>query len=84
MQVEAEDLRWAVGCVTAEGNATPDEAFVKSFSSRGFKEISFPAVDNAVKTEFPFRTQLSIFLGVFRVYPQLSAFVKVRNDALRS
>ncbi|ELU09699.1 hypothetical protein CAPTEDRAFT_179110 [Capitella teleta] len=77
--VESKDLRWAVGCVTAEGKDSPDDDLVKSFTDKGFKEISFPAVANVVKTEFPYRSPLSIFIGVFRVYPQLSAFVKERS-----
>ena len=45
----------------------------------GFKEITFPAVDHAVLSSFPFSNTLSIFIGVARVYPKLAEYIHVNK-----
>ena len=77
LQVAPESLRWVVGCIVAEGANLADPSLVKAFTEKDYKQFTFPAVANAVCTEFPYRTQLSIFLGIYRVYPQLGYYVKV-------
>ena len=77
-QVPSEKLRWAVGAILAEGDQQPDEELVRSMCGKGFKTFDFPLVSNAVKCVFPFRSYLSVIIAIFRVYPLMGEFVKVR------
>ena len=41
----------------------------------GYKFASFPAIDYAVQTSFPFNSTISIIVAVMRVYPALSEYI---------
>lgn len=75
-EVPAEKLRWAVGSIIAEGNEEPDEGLVKLFERHGFKLFNLPAVSNVVKTTFPYKTVLSIYIYVYRVYSAASKYME--------
>jgi len=74
-QVNTADLRYCVGVILSEGDATTDESHLKAYLDHGFKEIKFPSVDHSVLTQFPFSNTLSIFIGVARVYPKLAEYI---------
>ena len=80
IQVSTADLRYCVGVILSEGEAKTDENHLKAYLDHGFKEITFPAVDHAVLTQFPFSNTLSIFIGVARVYPKLAEYIHVSED----
>ena len=63
----------------AEGDQQPDEELVRLMCDKGFKTFGFPLVSNAVKCVFPFRSYLSVIIAIFRVYPLMGEFVKVRG-----
>ena len=74
--VPESDLRFAVGSILAEGvDATPDHAELSKYLSDGFKLIHFPKPEFAVVATFPFRTTLSIYLAIWKVYPKLKHFI---------
>ena len=74
--VPESDLRFAVGSILAEGvDATPDHAELSKYLSDGFKLIHFPKPEFAVVATFPFRTTLSIYLALWKVYPKLKQFI---------
>ncbi|KAJ8259794.1 hypothetical protein GJAV_G00173530 [Gymnothorax javanicus] len=72
----AEKCRYAVGSILCEGEEKPDEDLVQQYQKSGFKIITFPEVTRAVSSAFPNRTNLSFLLGIYRVYPRLSNYIK--------
>lgn len=58
---------------------TTNESQVKAFLENGFREIHFPTAEHAVVTTFPFKSTLSIFIGVARVYPKLAKYIQVNE-----
>ncbi|KAJ0023882.1 hypothetical protein NQD34_003781 [Periophthalmus magnuspinnatus] len=78
-KVPGPDCRCAVGSIVSEGeNKTPEDLLQKYITS-GFSVFSFPEVTHVVTASFPYRTCLSIVLGVTRVYPQLTQYIKERR-----
>ncbi|XP_025106586.1 testis-expressed protein 264-like [Pomacea canaliculata] len=74
--VEASCLRYIVASVLSEGGGEVDEELKKKFEEEGFKVISLPEVDYAVRTTFPHVSTLSIFIAISKVYPQLAEYIK--------
>lgn len=75
-QVNPSELRYCVGIILSEGESEPDNAHLSTCLEYGFKELVLPAVDHAVLTTFPFKSTVSIFIGVARVYPRLAEYIK--------
>jgi len=75
--VPAEKLRWAVGSIVAEGDEKPDDELVKVFEQHGFKLFNLPAVSKVVKTTFPHKTFLSVYIYVYRVYSAVGKYEQV-------
>jgi len=69
-----DNLRFIVGLVLAKDDAVPKAEHVSLMKENGYKEVTFPAVETAVCTEFPFRNTISCILSVFRVYPALREY----------
>ncbi len=68
-KVEAAKLRSLGGCLLDEA----DEALIASLKSKGYRVGLLPARPSAV-TSFPFHGALSIYLGMWRVYPKIAAY----------
>ncbi|KAJ8361164.1 hypothetical protein SKAU_G00176890 [Synaphobranchus kaupii] len=77
--VPAEKCRCAVGNILSEGEEKPEEELVRLYEKFGFKIFSFPEVTHVVSATFPNRTSLSFLLGIYKVYPQLSDYIKCRH-----
>ncbi|KAI9556996.1 hypothetical protein GHT06_016790 [Daphnia sinensis] len=75
-QVNPSELRYCVGIILSEGESEPDSTHLSTCLEYGFKELVLPAVDHAVITTFPFKSTVSIFIGVARVYPKLAEYIK--------
>ncbi|XP_002738358.1 testis-expressed protein 264-like [Saccoglossus kowalevskii] len=75
-QVAAEELRYIVGAVLAEGTEEPDKKLEAKLLENGYKIATLPNIDYAVTTSFPFVTAISIYIAIFRVYPLLGDYVK--------
>jgi hypothetical protein len=72
-EVSKDKLRSIVGCII-EGKAIEE---IRQLTVKyGLKEYPF---SKSVVAEFPYKGKLSIILGVFKVYPKLSRFLKERK-----
>jgi len=78
-QVNTADLRYCVGVILSEGDSPYDEDLANTYKNHGFKQILLPAVDHAVWTTFPFKSILSFFIGVARVYPRLAEYIQEKK-----
>ena len=72
-QVPQSELRYIVGCCLSENSSNKEE----ELSSNGYSIWTFPKCTNAVITEFPFRSMLSILVAPRCVYPALGKYFKV-------
>uniref|UniRef100_A0AAV2M840 Uncharacterized protein n=1 Tax=Knipowitschia caucasica TaxID=637954 RepID=A0AAV2M840_KNICA len=78
-KVSGQDCRCAVGSIVTEGENKTSEDLLQKYKTSGFSVFSFPEVTHVVTATFPHRTCLSTVLGVRRVYPQLSQYIKERR-----
>ncbi|MBU3914542.1 GyrI-like domain-containing protein [bacterium] len=74
--VETGKQRSIAGCIL-EGQ---DEIKVAELSKK-YNIKEFPASDSIV-VDFPFKGMVSIFIGIFRVYPQISDYLKEKGERL--
>ena len=72
-EVPAEELRSVVGCLV-------DDKTIEALTEVGskYQVATYPA-SLSVVAEFPFKGQLSIVLGLFKVYPKLAAYLTEKN-----
>ena len=77
--VAPSDLRYAVGVILASGSEQPDSKEMELLVSHGYKIINFPKPNFVVMATFPFNTTLSIYMGIFRVYPKLKEYIASRG-----
>ncbi len=69
-EVDKAKLRSIVGCIV-EGRSVED---LKKVSNKyGVKE--YPS-SKSVVAEFPYKGKISIFIGIFKVYPELASYIK--------
>lgn len=78
MQVESHKLRYVVGAILSEDGSEIDELVQHKLVQCGYKVAKLPSVTYAVNTTFPYRSALSILIAVWRVYPRMHSYVKVR------
>lgn len=78
-KVAGPQCRSAIGSIVSEGENKPSGDLLKKYKTSGFNVYSFPEVTHVVTASFPHRTFLSIILGVRRVYPQLTRYIKERR-----
>ena len=77
MQVPSKDLRWAVGCILAEGDQTPDGSLLKTLQGQGYKTIKLPKADRVTMTTFPHKNLISIYLANYKVWNAYAVYAKV-------
>jgi len=77
--VSPDLLRAAVGPILAKGKEKPDPGQMEKLIKEGFKIAHLPKPSFVVTSSFPFRTTLSIFLAIFKVYPKLRDYISERN-----
>ncbi|XP_062842230.1 testis-expressed protein 264 homolog [Trichomycterus rosablanca] len=78
-KVTASKCRSAVGTILTEGDQRPSVGQQELYKKLGFQIFTFPEVTHVVSSCFPYRTPLSIFLGMHTVYPQLDVYIKKRK-----
>ncbi|XP_053508440.1 testis-expressed protein 264 homolog [Ictalurus furcatus] len=78
-KVPGPKCRCAVGSILSEGDQKPSAELQELYEKFGFHIFTFPEVTHVVSSCFPYRTRLSIILGVRRVYPQLDCYIKDRK-----
>ncbi|XP_033746521.1 testis-expressed protein 264-like [Pecten maximus] len=74
--VPSDKLRYAVGGVLSEDGKPEDEDFKKKLLDDGYKVFRLPSVSFAVSTSFPYKSTLSIFVAIFKVYPALGSYIE--------
>ena len=77
--VSPDQLRAAVGPILAIGSDKADPAEMEKVIKEGFKIAHLPKAGFVVTASFPFRTTLSIFLAIYKVYPKLRDYISQRN-----
>ena len=77
--VSPDQLRAAVGPILAFGGEKADPAEMEKCVKEGFKITHLPKPSFVVTARFPFRTTLSIFIGIYKVYPKLRDYISQRN-----
>lgn len=79
--VPEEKLRSAIGCVIEDDSKKfkLDPNITSMFKEKGFHFWSFPLVQNAVVSSFPYTTPFSVWLSSGKVYPRLSDYISSRN-----
>ncbi|XP_026868269.2 testis-expressed protein 264 [Electrophorus electricus] len=78
-KVPGSKCRCVVGSILSEGDETPATELQQLYEKCGFRIFTFPEVTHVVSACFPHRTFLSIYLGVWRVYPRLARYIKNRK-----
>ena len=76
-EVPKEKCRSIVGCILENVDAGRVDELREKFFVR-----EYPA-SNVVTAEFPFKGTLSIFIGIFKVYPKLGKYIKEKGYASR-
>ncbi len=74
-EVDREELRSIVGCIVEDRTI---EDLKRVSDKYGVKE--YPSSQSVV-AEFPYKGQMSILIGIFKVYPKLSTFLKENQYA---
>ena len=77
--VAPADLRYAVGVILAESPEEPKPEELELMTQHGYKIIHFPKPNHVVQASFPFKNTLSIYMGIFRVYPKLKEYIAERG-----
>lgn len=75
-EVDVPRLRYLVGVVLNDTDRPATKEVKEQLEAEGFKTASFPAVDHAVTTVFPFRGSVSVMIAMARVYPKLREYIK--------
>ena len=71
--VPADKLRSEVGSIIEEKDIKILSKFGKKYKSKIIKK------SDVIIAEFPFKNQLSIIVGVIKVYPVMSSYIKGKN-----
>ncbi len=78
--VPETDLRFAVGPLLSTGPESPVvPSEMELMTSYGFRIAHLPKPSYVVSAIFPFRTSLSVYIAIFRVYPKLRQYISQRN-----
>ena len=73
LQVSEPNQRYIVGCCLTDSTSSAEQLL----KSKGYSIWTFPSCSNAVITEFPWRSMLSIFVAPYCVYPALQKYFQV-------
>ncbi|KAK7082695.1 hypothetical protein SK128_019491 [Halocaridina rubra] len=76
-------LRYIVGIIVSEnGSATPQE-HIELLEKHGYHFATFPAIDHAVQTRFPFNSTISIIVAIMKVYPAIREYIEAKSLCAR-
>ena len=73
------ELRCAVGPVLAQGGEAPVKEEMEKMKENGFRIVHLPDPSFVVTATFPFATTFSIYIAIYRVYPQLRDYIAERR-----
>ncbi|XP_066948063.1 proline-rich protein 12-like isoform X3 [Macrobrachium rosenbergii] len=82
-QKQPHKLRYIVGIIISEnGSVTPPE-HITLLEENGYHFATFPAIDHAVQTRFPFKSTISIIVAIMKVYPAIREYIEYRSLCAR-
>ncbi len=73
-KVAKEKLRSIAGCILEKS----DYKQISKLKDSGFLIKEIPK-QNYITTEFPFKSNVSIILGIFKIYPQFKKYIETNN-----
>ncbi|XP_053648684.1 testis-expressed protein 264 homolog isoform X2 [Cherax quadricarinatus] len=76
---QSHKLRYIVGVILSENGSPVTPEHRKLLEENGYEFATFPAIDHAVQTTFPFNSTISIIVAVMKVYPALREYVELRS-----
>lgn len=75
-QVEKEKLRCIAGCILQNADSAKVEQLKTKYQIR-----QFPS-SKSVVSEFPFKGQMSVIFGIFKVYPQIKKYAEEKGFSM--
>lgn len=78
-QRQPQKLRYIVGIILAENGSHVNPEHRKLLEENGYRFATFPAIDHAVQTTFPYKSTISIVVAIMKVYPALREYVGERE-----
>ena len=68
-----------MGSIVAENDEKPDAELIKKFEAAGFKTIKLPRAEHVVRTIFPNKTRLAMYVAIQRVWHKLGEHITVSS-----
>lgn len=72
-------LRYIVGVILSENGSPIVPGHRKLLEEKGYHFATFPSIDHAVQTVFPYTSTISIIVAIMKVYPALSDYIEARS-----
>ncbi|XP_071541146.1 testis-expressed protein 264 homolog isoform X3 [Panulirus ornatus] len=72
-------LRYIVGVILSENGSPIVPGHRKLLEEKGYHFATFPSIDHAVQTIFPYTSTISIIVAIMKVYPALSDYIEARS-----
>lgn len=80
---QSHKLRYIVGVILSENGSSVVPEHRELLEEHGYQFATFPAIDHAVQTTFPFTSTISIIVAIMKVYPALREYVEMRSLCAR-
>ncbi|XP_045617234.1 testis-expressed protein 264 isoform X2 [Procambarus clarkii] len=80
---QSHKLRYIVGVILSENGSNVVPEHRELLEEHGYQFATFPAIDHAVQTTFPFTSTISIIVAIMKVYPALREYVEMRSLCAR-
>jgi len=77
--VPESQLRYAVGPILGNADEPPSATEMENMRANGFSIAHFPKPNYVVSAVFPFRTTLSIYMAIYKVYPALKQYIASKS-----
>ncbi|XP_047479832.1 testis-expressed protein 264 homolog isoform X2 [Penaeus chinensis] len=76
-------LRYIVGIILSENGSPTNAEHLKLLEENNYRFATFPSIDHAVQTKFPFKSTISIIVAIMKVYPSLREYIEHRSLCAR-
>lgn len=74
-QKQPHKLRYIVGIILSENGSPTNAEHLKLLEENNYRFATFPSIDHAVQTRFPFKSTISIIVAIMKVYPSLREYI---------
>lgn len=75
LQKQSHKLRYIVGVILSENGSPIVPEDRKLLEEKGYHIFTFPSIDHAVQTVFPYTNTISIIVAIMKVYPALRDYI---------